>query len=215
MPWSRFSVPLSKLMRCRCLLKHLYLRIYISALQRQPRLLKTNSTQVTWLITLWLIICPSSYKARPDNLIGLIKFLIRHNFSPTEQCQTKLPDLKFCGRSSSDIQTTILHYCMYKSNNIHKCLFGPVTTFSNPVWLACCISVNWRRWMQAEFLIVKATSCVAGLRFLCCSYTMRQSTEWWLNPHPHTPASATTEESDPLGVFPLALLAVPSQAVQS
>src|SRR4029434_5263899 len=26
---------------------------------------------VTWLITLRLIICPSSYKARPDNLIGL------------------------------------------------------------------------------------------------------------------------------------------------
>ena len=25
---------------------------------------------VTWLITLLLIICPSSYKARPDNLIG-------------------------------------------------------------------------------------------------------------------------------------------------
>src|SRR4029434_11031566 len=74
------------------------LSTHISALQRQPCLLKTISTQVTWLITLRLIICPSSYKARPDNLIGLIKFLIRHNFSPTEQCQTELPDLKFCGR---------------------------------------------------------------------------------------------------------------------
>ena len=29
---------------------------------------------VTWLITLLLIICPSSYKARPDNLIGLNSF---------------------------------------------------------------------------------------------------------------------------------------------
>ena len=29
---------------------------------------------VTWLITLLLIICPSSYKARPDNLIGLVRF---------------------------------------------------------------------------------------------------------------------------------------------
>src|SRR4029434_968929 len=59
-------------MRCRCLLKHLYLHIYISALQRQPCLLKTNSTRVlvTWLVTLLLIICPSSYKARLNNLIG-------------------------------------------------------------------------------------------------------------------------------------------------
>src|SRR4029434_4247463 len=46
--------------------------LYISALQRQPCLLKTNSTRVlvTWLVTLLLIICPSSYKARLDNLIG-------------------------------------------------------------------------------------------------------------------------------------------------
>src|SRR4029434_6856677 len=43
--------------------------LYISALQRQPCLLKTNSTLVlvTWLVTLLLIICPSSYKARLDN----------------------------------------------------------------------------------------------------------------------------------------------------
>src|SRR4029434_6684072 len=46
--------------------------LHISALQRQPCLLKTNSTRVlvTWLITVTMIICPSSYKARPDNLIG-------------------------------------------------------------------------------------------------------------------------------------------------
>src|SRR4029434_5733054 len=46
--------------------------LYISALQRQPSLLKTNSTcvLVTWLVTLLLIICPSSYKARLNNLIG-------------------------------------------------------------------------------------------------------------------------------------------------
>src|SRR4029434_3565992 len=46
--------------------------LYISALQRQPCLLKTNSTRVlvTWLVTLVLIICPSSYKARLNNLIG-------------------------------------------------------------------------------------------------------------------------------------------------
>src|SRR4029434_750469 len=46
--------------------------LYISALQRQPCLLKTNSTRVlvTWLVTFLLIICPSSYKARLNNLIG-------------------------------------------------------------------------------------------------------------------------------------------------
>src|SRR4029434_9787197 len=49
---------------------------HISALQRQPCLLKTNLTRVlvTWLITLRLIICPSSYKARPSNLIGKNSF---------------------------------------------------------------------------------------------------------------------------------------------
>src|SRR4029434_2890291 len=48
--------------------------LHILALQRQPCLLKTNSLQklfgdVVDYVT--LIICPSSYKARPDNLIGL------------------------------------------------------------------------------------------------------------------------------------------------
>src|SRR4029434_4537405 len=46
--------------------------LYISALQRQPCLLKTNSTRVvvTWSVTLLWIICPSSYKPRLNNLIG-------------------------------------------------------------------------------------------------------------------------------------------------
>src|SRR4029434_732798 len=76
--------------------------LYISALQRQPCLLKTNSTRVlmTWLITLRLIICPSSYKARPDNLIGL-----SISSQTPERHQTELPDLKFwAGLSSSGIQ---------------------------------------------------------------------------------------------------------------
>src|SRR4029434_5639955 len=71
--------------------------LYISVLQRQPCLLKTNSTRVlvTWLITLRLIICPSSYKARPDNLIGTADIEpqiispqwsnVRANF-PTKKC---------------------------------------------------------------------------------------------------------------------------------
>ena len=50
---------------------------------------------VTWLIMLLLIICPSSYKTRPDNLIGLYSFWsgiipsqwsnARPNF-PTKKC---------------------------------------------------------------------------------------------------------------------------------
>src|SRR4029434_10055070 len=50
--------------------------LYISALQRQPCLLKTHLTRVlvTWLITLRLTIAPTSYKARPSNLIGKTSF---------------------------------------------------------------------------------------------------------------------------------------------
>src|SRR4029434_6641870 len=57
--------------------------IYISAIQRQPCLLKTNSTRVlvTWLVTLLLIICPSSYKARLNNLIGA-NFLLQQDNDP-------------------------------------------------------------------------------------------------------------------------------------
>src|SRR4029434_7108209 len=59
--------------------------LYISALQRQPCLLKTNSTRVlvTCLITLLFIICPSSYKARLDNLVGPAMSVRR-----CEVCQT-------------------------------------------------------------------------------------------------------------------------------
>ena len=71
--------------------------LYISAFQRQPCLLKTNSTRVlvTWLVTLLLIICPSSYKARLHNLIGTANICpqiispqwsnARPNF-PTKKC---------------------------------------------------------------------------------------------------------------------------------
>ena len=53
-----------------------------------------------------LIICSSSYKARPDNLIGLVGFHTRHNFSSTERCQTELPEqtMLWAGLSSSGIQ---------------------------------------------------------------------------------------------------------------
>src|SRR4029434_1025976 len=71
--------------------------LYISALQRQPCLLKTNSTRVlvTWLVTWLLIIAPSSYNARLNNLIGTANICpqiiypqwsnARPNF-PTKKC---------------------------------------------------------------------------------------------------------------------------------
>src|SRR4029434_4964954 len=86
------------------------LSTHISALQRQPCLLKTISTQVTWLITLRLIICPSSYKARPDNLIGLSissQIFVRRSFLPNGATpdRTSLPQHLSACLSSSGIQT--------------------------------------------------------------------------------------------------------------
>src|SRR4029434_4614831 len=72
----RFSVPLSKLMCCQCLLKQT--RIYTFQLSNGSHVcckrIHPKSSLVTWLITLGLIICPSSYKARPSNLIGKTSF---------------------------------------------------------------------------------------------------------------------------------------------
>src|SRR4029434_2407883 len=83
--------------------------LYISALQRQPCLLKTNSTRVlmTWLVTLLLIICPSSYKARPDNLIGLS--ISSHIFLPHGAMpdRTSRPKMLWAGLSLSGIQASI------------------------------------------------------------------------------------------------------------
>ena len=78
--------------------------LYISALQRQPCLLKTNSTRVllTWLITLLLIICPSSYKARPDNLIGTSSSLFRPNGAMSDR--TSRPQMLWEGLSSAGTQ---------------------------------------------------------------------------------------------------------------
>src|SRR4029434_4347418 len=59
-------------MCCQCLLKQTRISTFqlssgshVYCKQIQPK-----RSLVTWLITLRLIICPSSYKARPDNLIG-------------------------------------------------------------------------------------------------------------------------------------------------
>src|SRR4029434_409546 len=59
-------------MCCQCLLKQT--RIYTFQLSSGShvccKLIQTKRLFVTWLVTLLLIICPSSYKARLDNLIG-------------------------------------------------------------------------------------------------------------------------------------------------
>src|SRR4029434_3397170 len=90
--------------------------LYISALQRQPCLLKTNSTRVlvTCLITLLLMICPSLYKARLDNLIGPA-ISVRKQFLPNGVMpdRTSRPKILWAGLSSSGIQATIFQYCLY------------------------------------------------------------------------------------------------------
>ena len=96
MPWSRFSVPLSKWMCCQCLLKQT--RISTFQLSNGSHVcwkrIHPKSSLVTWLITLGLNICPSSYKARLNNLIGTANICpqiispqcsARPNF-PTKKC---------------------------------------------------------------------------------------------------------------------------------
>ena len=62
-------------MRCRCLLKQTRISHLSSLAATMFDENKFNpKALVTWLITLLLIICPSSYKAHPDNLIGLNSF---------------------------------------------------------------------------------------------------------------------------------------------
>ena len=71
--------------------------LHISALQRQACL-------VTWLITLLLIICPSSYKARPDNLIGPNCFGSGIIFPQRMPDRTSRPKILWAGLNSSGIQ---------------------------------------------------------------------------------------------------------------
>src|SRR4029434_1206810 len=69
--------------------------LYISALQRQPCFLKTNSTLV--LITLLLIICPSSYKARLENLIGTAMSVPQIIFPQWSNARPNFPTKKCVG----------------------------------------------------------------------------------------------------------------------
>ena len=124
--------------------------LYISALQRQPCLLKTNSTRVlvTWLVTLLLIICPSSYKARLNNLIGTADIEpqiispqwsnARPNF-PTKKCvggakfglvsrlaHRHMATLKFKTKAGTRLDK---HAVNRERKNKEVILFGNPTTF--------------------------------------------------------------------------------------
>jgi len=58
---------------------------------------------VVWMITLLLIICPSSYKAHPDNLIGQTPLAqLLHNGSSPDR--TLRPQMLWVGLSSPGIQ---------------------------------------------------------------------------------------------------------------
>src|SRR4029434_3943801 len=61
-------------MHCQCLngLESIHFSSPVAAMFVENEF--NPSSLVTWLITLLLIICPSSYKACPDNLIGLYSF---------------------------------------------------------------------------------------------------------------------------------------------
>src|SRR4029434_9203193 len=85
--------------------------LYISALQRQPCLLKTNSTPVlvTCLITLLLIICPSSYKARLNNLIGPA-YIERQIISPQwSNARPNFPTKKCVGGAKFDLVSRLVN----------------------------------------------------------------------------------------------------------
>ena len=100
------------------------LNLYISALQRQPCLLKTNSTRVlvTWLVTLLLIICPSSYKARLNNLIGTADIepqIISPQWSnarPNFPTKTFVGGAKFC--LVSRLHTPMIFNILYPKNSL-------------------------------------------------------------------------------------------------
>src|SRR4029434_1032336 len=113
--------------------------LYISALQRQPCLLKTNSTRVlvTWLATFLLIICPSSYKARLNNLIGtpdIEPLIISHQWSnarpnfPTKKIVggakfglvSRLTKHTFKGKLSASLAHTHTHSHMDSVNHTYE-----------------------------------------------------------------------------------------------
>src|SRR4029434_6383940 len=92
--------------------------LYISALQRQPCLLKTNSTRVLvmWLVALLLIICPSSYKARLNNLIGTA------NICPQwSNARPNFPTKKCVGGAKFGLVSRLLLWCSRQKIYPHYC----------------------------------------------------------------------------------------------
>src|SRR4029434_9036602 len=145
----RFSVPLSKLMCCQCLLKQT--RIYTFQLSNGSHVcckrIHPKSSLVTWLITLGLIICPSSYKARPDNLIGLSissQIFVRRSFLPNGATpdRTSRPKNVWAWLSSSGIQA---------SSNTHQTV---IFMLSSPVVISFHVlqmaSKTGRTWLDCK-----------------------------------------------------------------
>src|SRR4029434_2202408 len=105
--------------------------LYISALQRQPCLLKTNSTRVlvTCLITLLLIICPSSYKARLDNLIGTADIEPQIISPQWSNARPNFPTKKFVGGAKFGLVSRLPYY--YSEAN---CLDSLSTVLMRSAW---------------------------------------------------------------------------------
>src|SRR4029434_6861388 len=124
-------------MCCQCFLKQtristvqLFNGSHVCSKRIHPK-----SSLVTWLITLRLIICPSLYKARPDNLIGLSissQIFVRRKFLPNGATPDRTPRPKnlWAWLSSSGIQAMSIHQTVTKhSSNTHQTFFrhSPIT----------------------------------------------------------------------------------------
>src|SRR4029434_1352693 len=113
-------------MCCQCFLKQtristvqLFNGSHVCSKRIHPK-----SSLVTWLITLRLIICPSLYKARPDNLIGLSissQIFVRRLFLPNGAMpdRTSRPKILWAGLSLSGIQA-IMSVAGYQQFYISK-----------------------------------------------------------------------------------------------
>ena len=119
--------------------------LYISALQRQPCLLKTNSTRVlvTWLVTLLLIICPSSYKARLNNLIGTADIEPQIISPQWSNARPNFPTKKCVGGAKFGLVSRLVisvYFSVFGCwSAVDSCLLSPLFT-----QLFCCICCTSR-----------------------------------------------------------------------
>src|SRR4029434_5166301 len=90
-----------------------------------------KTSLVTWLITLGLIICPSSYKARPDNLIGLylLTDFCEEIISPQRSdTRPNFPTSNVVGGAKFGLVSRLqemsnlsqIAYCLFHSNQTNK-----------------------------------------------------------------------------------------------